>query len=148
MNYAQINKEKYPLVVYLSEQETKKIINLFGANKMHYEYLPVGIRIKTKYIGKFNVDERESKSSQLYLCQSKKGYYLSLDHGHPHPGCYGKYDSGKNIFGKKVREEYCEGYKDIPGLEDYKKYYLATCTNNSDDSDISLWHFFFEESSL
>jgi hypothetical protein len=148
MSYVKINNKQYPLVKYLDGEQLEEIITMFKTNKMHYDHIPQGILIKTKYIGNFKTDERKLNPAQVYLCQSKKGYYLSLDHGYPSPKYYGKYDNGKNIFGKKVREEYYEGYKDLPGLEEYGKYYIAMGSKNPDESDISLWQFFFNESSL
>ena len=147
MNYVKIGNKKYPLVDYLNKENLEEILKKFNSNKMHYEYIPEAIKIKTKYIGNFKADGRTSKTSQVYLCQSKKGYYLSLDHGFPKPGFYGKYDSGKNIFGKKIREEYSEGFKDLPELEYYLTYFLNIDMNVSDENSM-IWEVFVKQTSF
>ena len=111
---------------------------------MRMEETSGGIRIRTTFIGKFKTNERKEDSSQTYFCQSKQGFYLSLDHGHPKPGIYGVHKNARNgIFGK--REEYNEGYKDVPDLSENIDHFM-----NSEESqyDTDLWDLYYNKTSL
>ena len=147
MSFIKIRGKKFTLAEYLTEYEIAWLIkkNIIAKKiKMRTEFTGTGIKIRTVYIGRFRTNERKGKLSQTYFCQTKEGFYLSLDHGSPKIGFYGDYKKARNwIFFK--RKEYVEGYKDVPGLEENSNHFI-----NSDESDFEkdLWDLYYERTSL
>lgn len=147
MSYVSINGRKFALVEYLTEDQINWLIEnkiIPEKPKMRIEEANGVIRIKTAYIGKFKTNERTEDASQVYFCESNQGFYLSLDHGYPKPGVYGVYRKAKKgIFGN--REEYMEGYKDVPGLDENIDHFIK-----SDESqyDADLWELYYDKTSL
>ena len=147
MPYVIIKNRKFMLNEYLSQDEIEWLVDngiVRNKPKMRLERTSGGIRIKTAYIGKFKANERKENASQTYFCQSKQGFYLSLDHGYPKPGIYGSYKKAKNgIFGS--REEYSEGFKDVPGLRENIDHFMDS-EESQYESD--LWNLYYDKTSL
>ena len=141
MGYVLIRGKKFELNKYLNDDELEFIKEnvLPKFYIMRKEQTIGGIKIKTIYIGNYKTNERREDKSQVYLCQSKQGYYLSLDHGYAKPGLYGK------VKTKNGKILYNEGYKDVPELENYIDYFI-----NSEDSqfDRDMWETFYDKVSL
>jgi len=84
--YCLINGKKYELYKYLNEDEIKTLKNegllpkdILMKNFYFFDGL---IKVKMKKIGEFKNTERKEPKSNVYLCKSKMGYYLSLGHGY------------------------------------------------------------------
>jgi len=84
--YCVINGKKYELYKYLNEGEIKTLKSegllpkdILMKNFYFFDGL---IKVKMKKIGEFKNTERKEPKSDVYLCKSKLGYYLSLGHGY------------------------------------------------------------------
>ena len=84
--YCVINGKKYELYKYLNEDEIKSLKSegllpkdILMKNFYFFDDL---IKVKMKKIGEFKNTERKEPKSNVYLCKSKLGYYLSLGHGY------------------------------------------------------------------
>lgn len=84
--YCVINGKKYELYKYLNEDEIKTLKSegllpkdILMKNFYFFDGL---IKVKMKKIGEFKNTERKEPKSNVYLCKSKLGYYLSLGHGY------------------------------------------------------------------
>jgi len=84
--YCVINGKKYELYKYLNEEEIKTLKSegllpkdILMKNFYFFDDL---IKVKMKKIGEFKNTERKEPKSNVYLCKSKLGYYLSLGHGY------------------------------------------------------------------
>ncbi len=141
MGYVLIKGKKFELKKYLNNDELEflkeNVLPKFFI--MRKEQTIGGITIKTLYIGNYKTDERRENKSRIHLCQTKKGYYLSLDHGYAKPGLYGKL----KMKGEKVL--YNEGYKDVPGIDKYIDYFL---NGDEDQFNEDMWERFYDEVSF
>jgi hypothetical protein len=132
VNYCTINGTNYELYKYLTNDELFKLkkegLIPHEITMKTFLFFDGLIKIKMKKIGEFKNTERKEPKSNVYLCKSKIGYYLSLGHG---------FNEGRG-----------RGYPYLPGLFKWDYYKYLNDSEDTPDPERDLFFIWCDKVSL